>query len=88
MKMLIDPYYNYCINNYILFFSTQNTDSWKTKTLRVAVVIILLIAFMSTLLSRLKHRPTDYVDILPFRLLRDQCYRADISIMIYKLANL
>ena len=27
---------------------------------------------------------TDYVDNLPFCLLRDRCYRANISIMIYK----
>ena len=33
----------YCINNY----STHNTDSCKTKTLQVAVVIILLVAFIT-----------------------------------------
>ena len=27
---------------------------------------------------------TDYVSVLPFRLLRDQCYRADSSNMIHK----
>ena len=31
-----------------------------------------------------QEKNTDYVSVLPFRLLRDQCYRADSSNMIHK----
>ena len=69
----------------ILFLSTHNTDSGKTKTLQVAVVImILLIAFITGHVDMLSKKNTDYLSILLFRLLRDQCYRADSSNMIYK----
>ena len=35
-------------------------------------------------ISRLSSKKTDYESILPFRLLRDRCYRADCSIIIHK----
>ena len=73
----------YCINNNAILFNTehgfiQNKNIASCSSENSANCI----HYWSYRHCQVKK--TDYESILPFRLLRDQCYRADCSNMIHK----
>ena len=73
----------YCINNNVMLFNTEhgfikNKNIVSSSSNNSANCI----HYWSCRDFQIKN--TNYVSILPFRLLRDRCYRADSSNMIHK----
>ena len=69
----------YCNNNNVMLFNTEHGFIENKNIARCSSKYSAnFIHYWSCLDCQVKN--TDYVSILPFRLLRDQCYRADSSI--------
>ena len=73
----------YCINNNVILFNTKH-GFMENKDIasRISNNSANCINFWSC--RDCQEKNTDYVSVLPFRLLRDQCYRADSSNVVHK----